>query len=253
MAGQPHQSGSAVPSGRFRVAFRYSLDGDLRYLSHRDELRMLRRALVRAAWPLHFSRGYNPMPWLSVPLPRRVGIASDCQWALTELSEPQPAAELSASLAAALPENCRLRQLSAPAPVGTPHPRAAEYSIELPTAAAAALAPQVRQLESELQSQNVSGVQGAAGRPEMPKVHKYLERAVLDGPVLRLWLRFEEQRTARPSEILTELGLDPAACPHAVRLNEVTWNMEFSGPMLETRASKGIAIGYTESDESHEG
>ena len=34
---------------------------------------------VAAASP----RGYNPMPWLSVPLPRRVGVASE-QLALTD-------------------------------------------------------------------------------------------------------------------------------------------------------------------------
>jgi hypothetical protein len=49
MAASAAHAGSACHAGpAFRVAFEYALSGDLAYLSHRDELRMLRRALVRA-------------------------------------------------------------------------------------------------------------------------------------------------------------------------------------------------------------
>ena len=237
----------------FRVAFQYALGGDLHYLSHRDELRMLRRALVRAAWPLRFSRGYNPMPWLSVPLPRRVGLASDCQLALTDLNEPRSAPELRDALAAVLPHECRLRALDAPAPAGTPHPQAAEYAVELPPQAAAEIAPRVARLEESLK--RGGGSQGdEPDSPLTPKCTQYLERVVLDASELRLRLRFVDQRTARTSEILTEFGLAPDIGRYAVRLREVAWNMEFSDPEMGSRASKGIAIGYEEnSNDSHEG
>ena len=83
---------SRAPAGEqtapcFRVALSYALNGELRYLSHRDELRMLTRALVRARWPLRYSRGFNPIPRLTLTLPRSVGTASECQLALVELRE----------------------------------------------------------------------------------------------------------------------------------------------------------------------
>jgi hypothetical protein len=53
--------------------------------------------------------------------------------------------------------------------------------------------------------------------------------------------------------VLTELGLAPDAHEYTVRLCEVAWNTQCSGPALESRASKGFAIGYKENhDESDE-
>lgn len=252
-AASPASARSASPAGpAFRVAFEYALGGDLAYLSHRDELRMLRRALVRAGWPLRFSRGYNPMPWLSVPLPRRVGVASDCQLALTELSEPRPAAWLRDSLAAAMPRDCRPSSLRAPAPSGTPHPQSAEYAVTLAWPAAQALAPAVERWRGILEMDE-RRCAGGMSSPPAPKCQQFLEGVALEGPELRLRLRFIEQRTARPSEVLTELGLAPDAHEYTVRLCEVAWNTQCSGPALESRASKGFAIGYKENhDESDE-
>jgi radical SAM-linked protein len=250
MAGPAQQPMPAAAA--FRVAFRYAMNGDLCYLSHRDELRMLRRALMRAGWPLRFSRGYNPMPWLSVPLPRRVGLHSDCQLALTELSEPRAAGELRSALAAALPEACRLGMVAAPVAPGTPHPVAAEYDVALSEQAAGVVAPAAaRWLEPGLRAAGDS--RNNEDSAHMPKCQQYLERVVLDGTELRLRLRFVDQRTARPSEILTELGLAPDVDACTVRLREVAWNMEFAGPEMDSRASKGIAIGHEEINvESHE-
>jgi radical SAM-linked protein len=236
---------AAVRPPAFRVAFRYRLEGDLRYLSHRDELRMLRRALARAGWPLRFSRGYNPMPWLSVPLPRRVGVASDCQLALTELSEPRSVPQLWGGLAAALPDACRLQALHAPAPAGTPHPQAAEYAVSLPLHASSAVTHIVERWRTILETDEERRP-GEVNLPPAPKCKQYLERVAWDGSELRLRLRFVEQRTARLSEVLTELGLAPEPGGYAVRLCEVAWNMEFSGPNVKARASKGIAIGHKE-------
>ncbi|MBU0616609.1 MAG: DUF2344 domain-containing protein, partial [Planctomycetes bacterium] len=42
-------------TGRHAVACCFALGGDLRLLSHHDELRMLARALRRAGWPLAYS------------------------------------------------------------------------------------------------------------------------------------------------------------------------------------------------------
>jgi len=252
-AASPASARSACHAGpAFRVAFEYALSGDLAYLSHRDELRMLRRALVRAGWPLRFSRGYNPIPWLSVPLPRRVGVASDCQLALTDLSEPRPAAWLRESLAAALPRDCRLGSLRAPAPGGTPHAQSAEYAVTLAWPAAQALAPAVERWRGILEMDE-RRCAGGMSSPPAPKCQQFLEGVALEGPELRLRLRFIEQRTARPSEVLTELGLAPDAHEYTVRLCEVAWNTQCSGPALESRASKGFAIGYKENhDESDE-
>ncbi len=65
-------------AGRLRAALEFALAGDLRFLAHHDELRLLTRALVRAGWPLAYSQGFNPRPRLVLPLPRGNWRSSSC-------------------------------------------------------------------------------------------------------------------------------------------------------------------------------
>ena len=46
---------------RERWVFDFSLDGDLRFISHRDTLRLFHRALARASLPVSFSRVTAPI------------------------------------------------------------------------------------------------------------------------------------------------------------------------------------------------
>jgi radical SAM-linked protein len=47
-----------------RVRFRYERVGDLRFLSHRETMNVLARALRRARVPVHYTQGFNPQPKL---------------------------------------------------------------------------------------------------------------------------------------------------------------------------------------------
>ena len=97
---QPNQ-GAVAQSERHAATMCYSLDGDLRFISHHDELRMLVRALTRARWPLAYSQGFNPKPRVVIPLPRSVGMASECVRATVQLKEPAATTELFDQLAGA--------------------------------------------------------------------------------------------------------------------------------------------------------
>ena len=72
-------------SDKHRVAVWYSVRGDLKYLSHRDTMRLWQMALVRARVPVYYSRGFNPHPRISLPLPRSVGMSSECELLLLDL------------------------------------------------------------------------------------------------------------------------------------------------------------------------
>jgi len=72
-------------SDKERVAVWYSVRGDLKYLSHRDTMRLWQMALVRARVPVYYSRGFNPHPRISLPLPRSVGMSSECELLLLDL------------------------------------------------------------------------------------------------------------------------------------------------------------------------
>ncbi len=228
-----------------RAAIRYAVEGDLRYLSHRDELRLLARALVRARWPLRYSAGFNPLPRLNVLLPRNVGSASACQLALVELTESRGAAELFGTLKDVLPPACPLLEVTAPASAGTPHPLAAEYELDIAANEAAALAPRIKRML------NVSALpitrSFGPGKPARPyDIRPYIDTIVLDGLVLRLTLRFVQQRTARPSEILAELGLAAEEYAHRIRRTRIHWDLELSGPSVRPDAEERKTLGKTE-------
>lgn len=216
---------------RFRVAVEFTVAGDLRFLSHHDELRMLVRALVRAGWPLACSRGFNPLPRVMVVLPRNVGIASDCQLALVELKEPRTAAELFESLSAALPTGCRLERVRAPAPRGTPHALRVTYELRLSPGSAASIGPRVSRLTA-LTTLVVQRDNGPHKPARAIDIRPYIQDIELDGSVLRLFLRIADQRSARPAEVLTALGLDAEVYHHQLRRAEVQWDMPFAGSLI---------------------
>jgi len=238
---------TAAPVGRseaprVRAALEYAVRGDLRYLSHHDELRMLGRALVRARWPLRYSQGFNPMPRLSIPLPRSVGMESECQWAVVELGEARPEQLLAARLAAVLPGACELKQVIAPAPPGTPHPRAVEYRVAIDPPERRSVATRVRRVMAL--EQLVVQRAGAPGKPARPvDIRPYLDVLALDGTELRMRLRYAQQQSARPAEILMELGLAADAYNQRVRRSAVIWDMELAGAGVAPAAPEGTKLG----------
>ena len=237
MAAQPRPASTAAvgtaPGGaaaerRFRVALEFAVEGDLRFLSHHDELRMLARALVRARWPVAYTQGYNPLPRLVLPLPRSLGIAAAAQLALVDLEGERPTEELFHSLHAALPAGYRLQRV-VPAAAGMPHARAVTYEVALDPEDVGPVQARLPRLLDR-----TTWVVERSQRPGKPTQHidirPYIREVELEGRVLRLHLAIESQRTARPAEILTELGLTAETYNHRVRRVAVQWDIELAGP-----------------------
>jgi len=65
-----------------------TVEGDLRFLSHRDCARLVERAAIRARLPLRYTQGFNPHPILSLICPRPVGVASRDDLAVAALAAP---------------------------------------------------------------------------------------------------------------------------------------------------------------------
>lgn len=56
---------------------KFKVWGNVRFLSHAEMMSVFQRAFVRAGVDLEYSRGFNPHPILSLPLPRSVGVESE--------------------------------------------------------------------------------------------------------------------------------------------------------------------------------
>jgi radical SAM-linked protein len=216
------------PAVRSRVAIRFSIDGDLRYLSHRDEVRMLARALTRAGWPVAYTRGFNPRPRVVLPLPRSVGTASTCEWAFVELSESRAAEQLHGDLAAALPAGCHLQRVLTLTDRAKPQPHCTACAVELEAEHAAQVGGRIAALLAA-ERLMVERTYGPGKPSRVINIRPYIETITLGDRTLSMRLVFADQRTARPTEVLTTLRLPVDAYKHRVRRVEVEWNIELAG------------------------
>jgi radical SAM-linked protein len=247
---QPAPPPKPPVDGRTCVALEFSIDKDLRFLAHRDEVRMLGRALTRAGWPLAYSHGFNPQPRLKLPLPRSVGTPSSCQWAIVELNGVPAVAELGTRLAAALPPGCRLERVTVLAARCTPHPRQVRYTVELEPAEAANLGSRLERLRRA--DRLVVERRGGPDKPPRPiDIRPYIEIVTLEGRVLHMNLKFVEQRTARPTEVLTALNLPVAAYAHRLRRVAVEWDIALAGRLGWPASAERNNVGQEGNCQAH--
>ena len=79
----------------YKYRITYKITGLLRFLSHKELMRMIGRVFRRANMPLAFSHGFNPHPLISFGPPRPVGTAGTAEQIDVRLVEfLQPAALL---------------------------------------------------------------------------------------------------------------------------------------------------------------
>ena len=207
---------------RYKVAIRFAIEGDLRFISHRDTMRLFERALARSRVPVKFSGGFNPKPRLSLPLPRSVGIASEADLVVLELSEPVDAEHVRRRLAPQMPAGLRLQEAWPVASSGAIQPSEVDYSVDLPPDSAGQVAARTAALMAEREwciDRDSSG-----GKPARRiDLRALLKEAGVDGNALHWTVRVDPKGGARPAEILTAVGLDAPLWLHRVRRTRVTW------------------------------
>ncbi len=235
------------PGSRLAAVVHYAIRGELRYLSHHDELRMLVRALRRADWPLRFSEGFNPQPRLMLPLPRSVAMASECQIARVELAAPRAARVLYESLAAQMPPDAPLHEVLFDLVDPLPAPRAVAYTIDLRGCETAGLDARIAALlaAETLRVERDGGPKRGRRTIDIRPFVRSLERA---GDELKMVLTLDGQRSARPVEIATALGLDGATLHHRVCRTGIEWNSEMAGRDRWPPSTKGTNLGHEEKD-----
>ena len=113
-----------------RWAVWFAITGDVRFLSHRDVMRLMARAGARAQLPIKMTQGFNPHPKLSLALPRPVAVASRCELLVIELSSAGQA-HWSEDLSAQLPDGMKLIRCEPLRTGPPPQVRAASYELEL--------------------------------------------------------------------------------------------------------------------------
>jgi len=201
---------------RLRLWFR--VDGDKRFLSHHDMMRLWERALRRARLPLRMSEGFNPRPRMSLPEPRSVGVSSAAEILEFELADWVNPDAVLAGLRRQVPEGVRIDSLDLMRPSDKARPESVVY--------VACLAQACADLSDRVAS--------LLARPEAPVVrHRPTGDKALDarrfietldaGPgEVRMVLKTGPHGTVRPDEVLRLLGFTAEAIARSdIRRTEI--------------------------------
>lgn len=191
---------------RYRLAIRFAIEGDLRFISHHDSLRLFDRALARAEIPMRFSAGFNPRPQMRLALPRPVGVASRDELLVVELTqEAQPQHVLDA-LARQMPEGLTL--LDAQILDDQDQRRPCEATYELPIDPSMA-EPIARQAADFLAMETVMVTRSIprCGRTKSVNIRSFVERMQVSEDRLTWTQSLSQDGTARLGELLDAVGL----------------------------------------------
>lgn len=187
------------------VRIRFSKQGDVRFISHHDLMRVFERALRRAELPFAASEGYNPRPRLSFPIPLSVGHTGHSEVVDVGLREWIRPDKVRHQLQAELPEGIGI--VSVEIMRLNPNRRPRELAYRIPLLPSHSLAHE--EVRSVLESESVLVQRVRHGKAKSVEVRRFIKAIRLDGGSVRMLLRFTDEGTARPEEVMHALGCRP--------------------------------------------
>ena len=129
---------------RSRARITFSKRGGLRFLGHRDLVRLFERMLRRTGMGLALSQGFHPKAKLSFPLALALGIEGHQESLDVEFSEPVDADELSRLLQAECPDGLTiLKVVRLPEEARKARPAHVQYALDVPESRHAALTTEI--------------------------------------------------------------------------------------------------------------
>jgi radical SAM-linked protein len=203
------------------VAIRFVIEGDLRFISHHDTMRLFERALSRAQLPVRFSQGFNPRPRLSLPLPRAVGISSDAELLVVELAEPVEPDTVLVRLSEQMPPGLTLTEARMIAEKHPPQPVQVDYQLPL----GPGMTETVAEASQRLMAAPTWPLErsGPGKKSKEIDLKQYLAGVSVQEGMLRWKVLVSAGGSLRPAELLAAVGLTPEDWHHQVRRTAVQW------------------------------
>jgi radical SAM-linked protein len=171
---------------------------------------------------VQYSQGFNPRPKLSLPLPRPVGVASDADLLVVDLSRETDAHDARDHLAAQMPEGIRLADARLQAGGRVPRPHQATYALAIHPDQTDAVASAVGRI-LEAASWPIERVNHEGKTVRGLDLRVMLVDADVEANEFRWTVRVTDGGSLRPAEVLAAVGMDPDACQHHVRRTRVQW------------------------------
>lgn len=210
------------PGTTHRLAFSFRLEGDLRFISHRDTLRLVQRALARAGLPVRHSRGFNPRPRISLPCPRPVGVASDAEVLVVEFAREVSPEDALADLSRQMPPGITLLAARVAGPGERFLPARVRYRLDLCDRPAERIQSRIVEL---LAAQTLPVTRTS---PKTGRVRDFDARPLLGDirqvdDTVEFTLEVSQQGSVRPEEFAALLGFDDAPVLHRIRRMDIQW------------------------------
>ncbi len=184
-----------------------SVQGDLRFLSHHDMLRMLERLASRAKLPLHYSQGFNPRAAISLAIPRPVGVASLDDLLVMTLDESVEESRLLEALAGSAPPGLALCRAQILPPGIKTLPKSATYQLPLQEHDVAPVQARIEEL-AKSPAWLIERQLDDEGNTRQVDVRPLVRDIAIQDNTLKIALAPVNDIWARPGEVLRLLGLD---------------------------------------------
>jgi len=188
---------------RQRMRIRFGKQDDLRWIGHRDLLRVLERLFRRADLNLSMTEGFHPKPRMSFPLALAVGIAADEEVMELELAEELEAADLLAVLNEHTVPGLIFHSVEK-MPAGVKKAQVESVVFEFPVPPSHREQTEVAMAEFLAEATHLVDREK---RTEPIDIRRDVERLELTEKGLLMQLRTTHDASVRPREVLEVLGL----------------------------------------------
>jgi radical SAM-linked protein len=189
------------PADPVRYRLRLSKQDDLRWISHRDLVRVVERMVRRAGLVMRTSEGFHPKPKIAFPSALALGVAARAEVLELELAVPVESQEMTARLNAQAPPGLHVFQVQA-LPPGQRKARVRAMTYEFPVPRARR--PAVEQAMAELLAAPQLLVQ-REGWSQPMDLRAHLESLAWRGDLLHFRILASAGATLRPRDVLQAL------------------------------------------------
>jgi radical SAM-linked protein len=210
------------------LVIKFKIGGSLRFLSHAETVKLFQRACVRAGINMQYSRGFNPRPKLSLPLPRTVAVASDDDLLCLKINESTSnlCATVKSKLSAQLPRGCELLSVEVTEANVSFQPTSATYILPL---SAEYINRKVKDnVECVLASESLILQRRMDAKNSKFKdvdVRPFLKSIETDDRAIVVECKISSAGTIRVDEILKLLELEAEMLTAPIRRTNVKWQV----------------------------
>jgi radical SAM-linked protein len=202
----------------------FNVRGNSRYISHAETMKVFQRAFLRAGLKVVNSRGFNPHPRMSLPLPRSVGVESEGDIACVEVEDGSLGGgneRLCEGLCGQLPEGFDVVSVSTAEVRKRYEPAGAAYVLSAGNEFISdELKARMKQL-LEAENIDVQRRTDAQGRTRKINVRPFLKDIRIEGAEIIVECNITGGGTIRVEEITNLLGLEKGAC--SVKRRSIQW------------------------------